>query len=983
MKKHFKKIALSAIFAMAVSIIAPAAQVAEAATTKTFTYAEQKTGDAVTTLVMDKGEKVDLKFNGVSNWKTYTYKWASSNTKVAVVDSAGIVTAVGTGVATIKLSVTGGDGTKYTSTGVTVYVDLNQDVTIGTSSEEEIKSYTMSMGSTATLKANGLKDNVGDRYTAIWTSTDTSVAKIDENGKITPVAPGLTVIQLSVKKVFSGKTMEATPIALLVTAADGSTPVATATPAPTKKPDATATPVPTKVPTATPTLEATPVPSDEYTTYTAVLEADNCLLLKFAKPVDYDISDIALYESISAGSQSVEIKRDILKVTSSNGGTELRVVPSSSFTNGDKYVVKAGSADPGKTVNVIIGEPNRLEVSYECLGEKNKAYAYDEELAIEVPVTLSYRLYYGNIDVTESYKNNGYITYESTTSKYDDYVSISGDVVSFFSPNITVGIAAEYTYYTDDAEDKTLKDTVSISSRKLPNYAVKSIVEWTIVDATKTDRIDWENPVHEVISGNENAKIVAMVADTYGNYYVTDERGVDTANKIYYVADYDSLLARFGYNIEFSAADTDQFIMNEDGTMYPYQAASRANVLVNLIDSGLNSGKYSSKALGVCQMKILAESKLSSITAEQTRVTLAAQAIGGYESRFCETDVEILLKDQYGNEWKGDYALELSSAVSDVNSALDGSSNAPATLNGTTLHINAENIMDATNRTTVSFVITETTTNKKTTVNVTLKKPTLANGEVKVTDWDVEIDKSTVKLGELDKDTLTQSVVVEALKISNGSVQVGLYDDLHVLDNASHKFTISNCNEGEVYVLVLGPDNKPVEEAAGPDAVGVYVDKQSGCVRINITAPTKSGSLALESLEAGKYTVKVTRITGMTSSTPKKATLTASFTVEDNTKTVAYRSVKSTQTSLTVSGENDLDGVKEIIESLFTFSLDGKEWTEMTADMITDVDFTVNGNYIRIKDIDFAVPVEGIDKVTMTYTKNVVVNKTIKTGADD
>ena len=116
---------------------------------------------------------------------------------------------------------------------------------------------------------------------------------------------------------------------------------------------------------------------------------------------------------------------------------------------------------------------------------------------------------------------------------------------------------------------------------------------------------------------------------------------------------------------------------------------------------------------------------------------------------------------------------------------------------------------------------------------------------------------------------------------------------------------------------------------------------------------------------------------------PKKATLTASFTVEDNTKTVAYRSVKSTQTSLTVSGENDLDGVKEIIESLFTFSLDGKEWTEMTADMITDVDFTVNGNYIRIKDIDFAVPVEGIDKVTMTYTKNVVVNKTIKTGADD
>lgn len=121
----------------------------------------------------------------------------------------------------------------------------------------------------------------------------------------------------------------------------------------------------------------------------------------------------------------------------------------------------------------------------------------------------------------------------------------------------------------------------------------------------------------------------------------------------------------------------------------------------------------------------------------------------------------------------------------------------------------------------------------------------------------------------------------------------------------------------------------------------------------------------------------------MTSTTPKKVTLTSSFTVEDTTKTVAYRSAKSTQTSLTVSGEDDLPGIKEIITSMFTFSLDGKEWTDLTEDMITDVDFTVNGNYVRIKDIDFAVPVEGLGKLTMTYTKNVVINKTIKTGVNN
>ena len=120
MKKHFKSVSLALMFAMAVSLIAPAAKVAHAAEQKTFTYAEQVTGDSVTTLVMDIGEKVDLKFNGVSNWNTYTYKWVSSNTKVAVVDSAGVITAIGTGVATVKLTVSGGDGTQYTSTGVTV-----------------------------------------------------------------------------------------------------------------------------------------------------------------------------------------------------------------------------------------------------------------------------------------------------------------------------------------------------------------------------------------------------------------------------------------------------------------------------------------------------------------------------------------------------------------------------------------------------------------------------------------------------------------------------------------------------------------------------------------------------------------------------------------------------------------------------------------------------------------------------------------------
>ena len=988
MKKQFKKLSLALVFAMAVSLIAPAVRVADAAEKKTFTYAEQQTGDTVTTLVMDKGEKVDLKFNNVSNWRTYKYKWQSSNSKVAVVDSAGVVTAIGTGVATIKLQISGGDGTQYTSTGVTVYVGLDQSVAIGTSSADEIKSFTIEMGKTATLKANGLKDNVGNRYSFDWSSTDTTVATISDEGVITPKAPGLTVIQLTVKKIFSGVTMKAAPIALLVTEQGGYTPVATATPAPTQKPGATATPTPkpTATPTPTPVVTnaptATPAPTDQYVAYTATLEADNCLLLKFASPVVYNMSDISLTQMLPAGNGVVEVKWEVLKVTLNKDGTELRIVPILPFNDGEKYIIKAGSADPGKDFNVKLGAPNRLDVSYECLGTPNVAYAYDEEIAIDVPVTLSYRLYYGNVDVTETYKNKGYMTYDFASSSYEENVSLSDNELSFFEPNVSVVLNAVYTYFDENNIEREVKDVVPIRSTKLPSYSIQNrVINWTIIDTTKSDKIDWSNPVHQVVSGMEDAKIVAMLADSYGNYYVNDDRGVDVANNIYSIYDFDALFAKFGYGVEFSAANIDQLIMNSDGTLYPYQAVNNSVILVTLTDSGYNGGNYTTRTIGVCQLKILAESKLSAISAEETKVTLASQALPGFEDRFCETEVEILLKDQYGNLWNGDYDLELTAKEKAVDNALSNSGSSPARLDGTTLIINAENIKAATTSTSVTFTVTETTTKRKVTITATLKKPTMSNNEIKVTGWDLEVDTDTIKLGEMKQNELIQSAVVEAFKTSNNGIKVGLYDDLHIIDTTDYKFT-SSCKEGEVYVLVLGPDGKPVDETQDSNGLGVYIDENEKCIRINVSAPSKAGNLSLDSLAAGKYTIKATRIVEERTSTPRTASLTASFTVEDNTKNITYRTVRSTKTSIDVNGNDDLRSVSEIIEELFIFDIDGKEWTEMTADMIVDVDYIINGNYIIVKGVEFAVPVESDTVFTMTYRKTVNnINKSIRIGA--
>ena len=985
MKKQFRKLSLAVIFAMAVSIIAPAARVVEAATTKTFTYAEQKTGDTVTTLVMDKGEKVDLKFIGVSNWKTYSYKWVSSNTKVAVVDSAGMITALSEGVATIKLTVSGGDGTtKYTSTGVTVYVDsLDQEVTIGTSSQEEIKSYTIEMGKKATLKANGLKDNVGNRYEFDWSSTDTSVATITDDGVLTPVAPGLSVIQLTVKKVFSGEVFEATPIALLVTG-EGQAPAATATPAPTKKPGATATPVPTAtatpVPTATPTV--TPVPSDKYTGYTVTLKSDKQILLTFDEKVSYDTTDIELYQLITAGSTVIPVKWEVANVTADSSGRQLSVTPAMAFISGQKYMVKAGSADVnGTSFNVVIGEPNRVEITYKCLGTEGAAYAYDETVAVDVPVELSYRLYYGNIDVTETYSGRGYMFYEFASNKYYENVSLGDNTLNFYAPNVAVVLTGTFNYYTNEGTPREIKSNVSIISKKLPSYGIVGVVKTTIIDASATnfEKIDWNKTTNQIVANTKNAKIVAMVADTYGNFYVTDQRGVDEANNIYYAGDFNQLFSKFGYGIKFSAADPNQIIISDDGSMYPFKTLSGTVVIIALTNNGINGSNDYSRNIGVAQVRVLEESKLATIGVESNRVNLATSALPGYEQRFCETDVEILLKDQYGNAWEGASNLTLSSTIADVNNALDGSYAAPARMNGNTLHINANNIKNITKATSIPLIITETTTNKKITVTVTLQNPTTQNGSINVSGWALGLQNATINLGEPKVGEVTQYAVIEAYKTSSNGIKVGLYDDLHILETANYAFTTSNCRAGEIYVLVKDPNGQIVNVAANNAALGVYVDDVNHCVKVNVSAPSLSGSLVQEAMKEGQYTITATRIINV-GTVVQKVSQTATFTVKDNTKDITFRAVKNVSTSYAVSGENDLSGIKDVVIDTLSFNIDNEEWTTLTAGMITDVEYIMNGNTVVIRKVEFAVPVDMNDPFGLTYKQTCEVNKAIRTG---
>lgn len=979
MKKQLRKIALAVVFSMAATMFAPAGQALAAV--KTFTYAEQKSGDKVTALFMDCNEQVDLKFIGISDYKNHKpLKWASSNEKVAIVDSAGVITALSEGTTTIKLIV--GDGKSYTSSGVLVTVGKSQEVTIGTAAQEEIKSYTLEVGKSVMLKANGIKDNVGDRYTFEWSSTDTSVAKVDNNGQLTAVAPGLAVVQLKATKAFSGKVMEATPIAVLVNTK--ATPIPTATPKPTAKPTVapTAAPSATVTPTKAPDATATPTPAATNGDYTVAVTSDRSITLTFKNKVSYTDKDVEFSQVIEAGNDDILIKLDLESVELDAAGRIMTIKTKDVLTT-DRYNVKVGTDEKGTTFPVTIGAPNSMKLIYSCLGQENVAYAYDEEVGLDVPVTLSYKLYYDNVDVTESYLDEGYIYYELVSPQNSEYVMMSGEQLYFYAANRTAAVHAVYTYYTENGTEKEFTADLNIKAKTIGDYKITKVANWTIVD-DKATTIDWNNPVKKVVAGTTGYKVVALLADSYGYYYSTDERGVNKAKNIYSAEDPDTLFAMRGYSYAFSPSNDTNFYVDGAGNLFTYEADSKAAAYITLF----NSEEWTSgeKKLDAWSFTILAESKLNTVKLAESTVTLLTQALNN-EDRFCEANVEIQLIDQYGNEWNGETVLEVTSSSAVLNNYIgDYATVTKNTKDKWVLHINGKAIYDAGVKNSVTFTVSDPETKKKSsTVRVNLKNPASNTTDgILVNGWDVGMKEEVISFGNGSGSEVAAKAELEIYQLSkNGGYKVGLLtpgvrdengNDVKIIlqEAATHKFDSDNCTPGEIYVLVLGPDGKVVEETSGT-GLGVQID--NGKVVINVTESLSN----ITSLPEGKYTVRVTKINKISNSYVSKTTKTTYFTVEDNTKDVAVAGYNNNRrTSKTLSDSS----MEEIICDLFVFTLGGTKWTSLTPEMITAVNYTeqsAQGVY-RITSIEFAVPSGGDN--TITYSKTVKVNQNIYTGVN-
>ena len=116
--------------------------------------------------------------------------WTSSSSSTATVDANGKVTAVAPGLAVIIVTTV--DGGKVATCAVTV---TNPAVPVQSVSLDKT-TLSLNVGDNATLVANVLPENADDK-TVTWSSSNTAVATVDANGKVTAVAAGEAVITVT------------------------------------------------------------------------------------------------------------------------------------------------------------------------------------------------------------------------------------------------------------------------------------------------------------------------------------------------------------------------------------------------------------------------------------------------------------------------------------------------------------------------------------------------------------------------------------------------------------------------------------------------------------------------------------------------------------------------------------------------------------------------------------------------------------------
>ena len=126
--------------------------------------------------------------------------WISSDKNVATVDDYGEITAVGVGSANIKIAIK--EASEINAV-CTITVEKGEDIADTKTKPEsiaiDVSKWEMEAGETETLWADVFPMDA-TYETLLWDSSDESIAIVDDNGDVTAIEEGVTIITVTIKE---------------------------------------------------------------------------------------------------------------------------------------------------------------------------------------------------------------------------------------------------------------------------------------------------------------------------------------------------------------------------------------------------------------------------------------------------------------------------------------------------------------------------------------------------------------------------------------------------------------------------------------------------------------------------------------------------------------------------------------------------------------------------------------------------------------
>jgi len=865
----------------------------------------------------------------------------------------------------------------------------------------------VAVGATVDYRYKGAPANYKE-LDPTWASSNEKVATVDKNGLVTGVADGVATISITLSNGQTGS--------IEVTVGYGDV-----------NPDA----------------------------FEAKQKSHITFDVNFNKEVNYGRDNVNLYRVFETDKGDVYVVWAVRKATLSADKKTLTVEPYVQFNDGERYLVafedietklNNGSSLDGVEYDeftVKIGAVDTVKLDWYSTVDGVKsdkvAYTNGEDAEEDIEVTLTTKLFCGDVDLTEIYKNDGYVEYTLINEEaVAEWVVLSDNTLIFTKENIPATVQATYVFENAEGEEQTAKSAAeTIVSKLLPPFAIEYVKEWSFVEGDWK----WDKPDHSIRAGKE-AQIALLLVDNRGGQWETVAK--------------DSKIADFGaidtdtedMYLRYYSTDNDHFLIDDEtGVVETYIKMKKAVVYVALHDEALlEEYDYDFvRNIGACVMEIQDPAQFSSVGLYKgdntaSSVTLVTDAVedpantdrfveelttASYTIKTLDQDKAVYNPDADPVLTNTEIKYTLSTTNKDIRELMGDDDQGITGLEivGGSLDVDAVALNAVTNSSTITATITATQYDEngkelnveKTSFKVYLRDPELydeddaeANnipgvwtvGDVKPTSWGLAVDN----VGLMTKTGVSTAKV--KLSMLSKSYVVGYYNryDMSVADEAGTDVTIiedakayefgkaeNKIHTEGIYVLVVGPDGKAVKaatsSAASGSGLGVYVDEDY-FVGVNVTADDDNDGY-VDYLATGKYTVKVTFVTdvkvenGVVTDVTYK-TRTANFTVTDDLDPVNFVDMYEVETDLTVDGEDDLDAIKDVIQKnyKFTYDITNKSKLETwvpTDDEILAVNCIIKGDYITIKSITFRIATG--DDYYVTVTRD--INRAVKLGVTE